>query len=224
MEVAPSVGDFCKLFNPAYQERICKDSDFCLCANYPSLAFIKTFYGDIDGVDDSAPVSWLVQQIEDLCEYAGVRNKLTDRQKIGCARIISQEYYYLKISEVMLYFYRLKGGLYGNFYGVVDPMMIVSKMKDFVAWRGQRLTELIKRHEEYQAELARKEFLAEQKDGKISEAELHLIKRFKLEVNYGMPKTKTEPLSGRKPSKEEIEQFIRVSKEYDRNKTKTDYA
>ena len=42
--------------------------------------------------------------------------------------MIRVEYYYLKASELLLFFFKLKTGEYGHLYGVVDPMVIMSAL------------------------------------------------------------------------------------------------
>ncbi|MDR1623954.1 MAG: hypothetical protein LBS04_03170 [Tannerellaceae bacterium] len=48
-----------------------------------------------------------------------------DRQR-ELAGLIRTEYPFLKASEVLLFFHRLKCGRYGRFYGVVDALFITS--------------------------------------------------------------------------------------------------
>ena len=50
--------------------------------------------------------------------------------------MIATEYYYLKVSELMLFFHRFKTGRYGRFYGSVDPLVITTSLRDFVRERG----------------------------------------------------------------------------------------
>lgn len=53
--------------------------------------------------------------------------------------MIRVEYYYLKASELLLFFFKLKTGEYGTFYGVVDPMVIMSALIEFKAYRKRQL-------------------------------------------------------------------------------------
>lgn len=57
---------------------------------------------------------------------------MSPQQVLDCARTISSMYYYLKVSELMLFFFRFKAGKYGRFYGSVDPMAITSALIDFL--------------------------------------------------------------------------------------------
>jgi hypothetical protein len=44
--------------------------------------------------------------------------------------MIVSEFGFLKASEVMLFFYRLKAGRYGHFYGSIDPMVIMETLRN----------------------------------------------------------------------------------------------
>jgi len=44
------------------------------------------------------------------------------------AGIIAVEYGYFRAAEILLFFHRLKKGVYGQFYGSVDPLMITSAL------------------------------------------------------------------------------------------------
>ena len=46
----------------------------------------------------------------------------------------------VKVSELLLFFYRFKAGHYGHFYGTVDPMVITCALRDFVAERNSLIT------------------------------------------------------------------------------------
>jgi hypothetical protein len=53
------------------------------------------------------------------------------------ALMIANEYWWMKVSELMLFFYRFKAGMYGKFYGAVDPMVITSSLIQFVEYRSK---------------------------------------------------------------------------------------
>lgn len=74
---------------------------------------------------------WLVPQLYNLSEYCGCKEKLQGKPLEECAFIISTEFYYLKVSELMLFFYRFKTGRYGRFYGSVDPLIITESLRKF---------------------------------------------------------------------------------------------
>lgn len=53
-----------------------------------------------------------------------------------CANVIATEFYYLSVTELMLFFHRFKSGRYGRFYGSVDPLMITTSLRDFIKERA----------------------------------------------------------------------------------------
>jgi hypothetical protein len=60
-------------------------------------------------------------------------------QLLELSSIIKTEYYFLKASELLLFFYKLKAGEYGTFYGSVDPMVIMLALNQF---RGFRIRQI----------------------------------------------------------------------------------
>ena len=123
-------------FSPSVQEKITSDIDLCFFGNFPTLAESKK-------LGDNTPVMWLMPQLFNLSEYCGCRDKMSKEQLRECASLIASEYYYLKISELMLFFRRFKLGKYGRFYGSVDPMVITTSL---IAFIGERY-EIYVRHE-----------------------------------------------------------------------------
>lgn len=92
--------------------------------DFPTLADINAAYGKGFASD------WLMPQIFNLVANCGAKN-LTLEQEVELSRIIAAEYYYFKISELLLFFYRFKTGRYGRFYGSVDPMVITCALREF---------------------------------------------------------------------------------------------
>lgn len=102
----------------------------CFFGEYPTLATLKCYYGK------NAPLAWLVPQLTDLAVYCGSRDKLSKEQYKQCAFVIATEFYYLKVSELMLFFHRFKAGRYGRFYGSVDPLVITISLREFIKERA----------------------------------------------------------------------------------------
>lgn len=117
-------------FSPAAQERITSDIDLCYFGKFPTLAESKR-------LGDNTPTMWLMPQLFNLSEYCGCRDKMTKEQLRECASLIASEYYYLKISELMLFFRRFKLGMYGKFYGTVDPIVITTSLRTFINERNE---------------------------------------------------------------------------------------
>lgn len=120
---------FLAKFNPDYQREVCPIQDECHFGDYPTLGEVRKSYGT------NAAIAWLVPQLYNLSEYCGCRDKLQGKPLEECAAVIASEFYYLKISEVMLFLYRFKSGRYGRFYGSVDPLVITTSLRDFLRER-----------------------------------------------------------------------------------------
>ena len=137
--------EFLVQYNPDKQRVICQSKDDCFFGEYPTLARLKA-YGA------STPASWLMPQLLNLSEFCGCRDKLSISMIEELADIIAQEWYYLKVSELMLFFYWFKSGKYGRFYGSVDPLVITTSLREFVADRNEAISK-----REYEERKARRE-------------------------------------------------------------------
>lgn len=148
MQLVSKYGDrdtFLATYNPDYQKLICTDANMCFFGDYPTLATLRVGYGN------NAPVMWLIPQLYNLSEYCGCKDKLQGKPLEECAFVIATEFYYLKVSELMLFFHRFKSGRYRRFYGSVDPLVITTSLRDFLRERIY----IYERHE--QEEMLRKE-------------------------------------------------------------------
>lgn len=85
--------------------------------------------------------SWLSAQITYLNSISGA-TQMTEMQMMMLASNISQTYGYLKITELMVFFFQLAGGKYGKFYGVVDPMQIMVDLNEFMKYRSVMLDKI----------------------------------------------------------------------------------
>lgn len=116
--------------NPDYQMQICHNERDCIMGRYPTLSEISNGYGH------NMAMAWLVPQLLDLSEYCGCKEKLSQQQMRGLAYIISTNFFFLKVSELMLFFNRFKSSRYGRFYGAVDPLVITEALRSFVKERN----------------------------------------------------------------------------------------
>ena len=121
---------FMLTFNPDYQRMICGNSDVCFFGEHPTLAELNRAYGE------ETAFAWLIPQLTNLSEYCGCREKLQGKQLENCADVIAMEFYFLKVSELMLFFHRFKTGRYGRFYGSVDPLIITTSLREFIVERA----------------------------------------------------------------------------------------
>ena len=124
------------VFNPAQQITCKNDLNKTYRGNAPSLVTVKDAFGG------GTARSWLVIQLNDLSEFAGCKDKLPIKKIEELANIFISEYGYLKLTELMDFFRKSKLGLYGKFYGSVDPMVITCAMKEFMKERAGILNRL----------------------------------------------------------------------------------
>lgn len=138
---------FLTLFNPDLQMKVCKDSQLCFFGDAPVLSELNMVYGEMTAT------MWLVPQLYDLSEYCGCKEKLQGKPLEECASVIATEFYWLKVSELMLFFHRFKSGRYGRFYGSVDPLVITTSLRSFLNERNNAIAE----QEQYERDQEREE-------------------------------------------------------------------
>lgn len=133
--------DFIRKVNPDVQTTFARHPDSCYFGDYPTLSELNSAYGR------TMASQWLVAQLTNLSEFSGARD-VTAMQLEELARIVAQEYHWLKITELLLFFYRFKTGSYGRFYGSVDPLVITTALREFVRDRNTAYS----RHEQEERE------------------------------------------------------------------------
>lgn len=149
---------------PDTQIAFANNQENAVMGNYPTLNDINTAYGN------GFAVEWLLPQINNLSTHTGAKN-LTQEQQYDLARIIATEYKFLKVTEMLLFFYRFKTGRYGRFYGSVDPMVITCALREFLQERNS----LIDSYEQKR----RQEERERQSEGTISYEEYLSLKKQK---------------------------------------------
>ena len=130
--------------------KVCKDSQLCFFGDAPVLSELNMAYGEMTAT------MWLGPQLYDLSEYCGCRDKLQGKPLEECASVIATEFYFLKVSELMLFFHRFKSGKYGRFYGSVDPLVITTSLRSFLIERNNAIEEQERIERERKAEEERK--------------------------------------------------------------------
>ncbi len=101
---------------------------------------------------------WMMAQLLDLNEYVGVKNKMETAQMKALANVLIVESYYLKASEMLLFFYKLKAGDFGGFYGAVDPQKVGECLIAFKKWRSLELDKINNKIAQEDRERKRKEW------------------------------------------------------------------
>lgn len=160
------LGQLMTRFNPDAQGSMATNIVQTIMGDYPTLAKLK-WYGE------NVPKAWLLPQLYDLSEFCGCKEKLQGRPLEQCADVIATTWHYLKVSELMMFFYRFKTGKYGTFYGNVDPLVITTSLAEFVKERNTEI-DLIEQEQ-------RKQQLEESLKNSITYEEWQKVKQQKQE-------------------------------------------
>ena len=118
----------------------------CITGKAPSLEVVNAAYGE------GTAEEWLVYAIAEFGEFIGARDKLTPQQTERLAKTIVQEYGWMKVTDLELFFHRMKLGRYGFFYGSFDPQRFMSYFTPFMRDRNDILAEIAEREERYRRE------------------------------------------------------------------------
>lgn len=128
-------------FNPDVQRLCATNVDRCFTGEAPTLFEVRKAYSPAT-VD-----SWLDVQLSDLIVFCGVKGKDEFSASAivnALTAVIADNFGYLKLSELMLFFQQFKSGRYGRFYGSVDPMVITEALQSFLGFRAERLAAINK--------------------------------------------------------------------------------
>lgn len=92
-----------------------------------------------DAYDEDTYVMWMKAQFIKINEFIGTKEKLSVEQMEELALQILYEYSYLNLFEIILFCGRLRSGEYEDFYGSIDPMLVLKSLKSFCADRRSDL-------------------------------------------------------------------------------------
>lgn len=121
-------------FNPDVQRFCATHVDRCFTGDAPTLFEVGKVYSP-EAVD-----SWLDAHITNLVVFCGVKGKNEYSAIVDAVTaVIADNFGYLKLSELMLFFQQFKAGKYGRFYGAVDPLIITEALQAFLDFRADRL-------------------------------------------------------------------------------------
>lgn len=113
------------------QIELTKIPERCFFQNAPTLWTVNLAYGF------GTAQEWLAYQITDLSEFSGAKDKITDRQLDEIIQLITDDYGFLNLAEIMLFCRRFKKGSYDKFYGSVDPISIMQGLNVFCRERNE---------------------------------------------------------------------------------------
>lgn len=135
---------FLTMFNPDKQVSCMNNLRAVYFGSAPCLAVVEDAYGS------TVAKAWLKIAIFDLGEFAGVREKMDERQIDTCAQMILQHWKYRtwNVCEFMRFFLLFKYGRFGKFYGSVDPIVIMSALEQFSVIRCTEIGKLEQEQQE----------------------------------------------------------------------------
>ena len=154
-EIMQRYGDahsFALVFNPTVQIKCAMNIERSLTGDAPTIRQLLHTY-QIDHLQ-----LWMMAQLEDLNEYVGVKNKMETAQMKELANMIIVKSNYLKASEILLFFHKLKAGDFGGFFGVVDPQKVGEYLNAFKNWRSMELNKVQSKQAQERRERERKEW------------------------------------------------------------------
>lgn len=117
---------FLNTFNPDMQMTAARYTERAYLGTAPSQETVCLGYGE------QTAVVWNCIQLENINLFAGVKEKMPVARQKELSRMLIAEYPYLKVTELLLFFHRLKCGRYGRFYGMVDALFITNALVQFM--------------------------------------------------------------------------------------------
>ena len=96
-----SRNEFLQRFNPCYLLRMNDREKECYLGDYPTVRSLTAYAKNFTSM-------WMIPHLTNLSEYCGVKEKLTAGILEETACILADMCLSLKITAVMLYFYRIK--------------------------------------------------------------------------------------------------------------------
>lgn len=114
-----------------------------LCASEPLRCYLGTApaLGHISRVVGAKfAVTWLMSQIDYYSRTLNTADQMTEDDTMHVAMAILANYPQLNLAEIMLFFSRLSGGIYGQVaYGQVRAENITAKIPEFLKHRAREL-------------------------------------------------------------------------------------
>ena len=154
-EILSNYGDahnFALVFNPSVQIKCAMNIERSLTGDAPTIRQLLHTY-QLEHVQ-----IWVMAHLEDLNEYAGVKNKMETAHIKELANIIIVNSSFLKASEILLFFHKLKAGDFGGFFGTVDPLKVGEYLSIFKNWRSVELDKVNNKIAQDKRERERKEW------------------------------------------------------------------
>lgn len=125
----PTFTSFCKAYSPDNITIVGRYKERCLFGTSPTLATLNKTYGN------SSSIQLLMVHLSYVNEISFFSSRMSVQQIEYTATAIVQEFYYLKVSEIMLFLNGLMTGAYGLFYPT--PVDILTLLRErFTPYRN----------------------------------------------------------------------------------------
>ena len=132
--------------NPDRQLQISEHPEECYFGQSPTLASLNVIY------DRGAAEAWLLPEVQEVCLFMGIKEMPDNYQATKLVKIIVQQFGYLKVDEVQLFFFNFCSARYRHFYNTFDPSIIILSLRDFLYDRNRAYEEREKRERERERE------------------------------------------------------------------------
>lgn len=124
---------FKEAFCPQAMTTVAKDPGRAYCGTAPTLEEVRLAFGG------DADVTWLCTLLDYFIEYCG-KGCMSGTQIMGVAQRLSMKSH-LRVTEFMLFFWRLGNADYGRIYGTIDPLYIMDGFNKFLKQRDTERSE-----------------------------------------------------------------------------------
>ena len=122
-----SLMQFKETYRPQDMITVARDPGRAYCGTAPTLEEVRLAFGG------DADVTWLCTLLDYFIEYLG-KGRMSSNQIMGVAQRLSMKSH-LRVTEFMLFFWRLGNAEYGRIYGNIDPLYIMDGFNKFLKQR-----------------------------------------------------------------------------------------
>lgn len=129
--------------------------DRCISGQAPTLHVMEQAYGH------ETANAWLMLSLEYINKAVGVQSKMSSEQIeiVAQSLLNNEDFQALKVTDVMLFVNQFVSGKYGHFYGAVDAQVIGESLYKYIAWRRQRLAQILKQEQQAMQRMQREQWL-----------------------------------------------------------------
>ena len=121
-------------------------------------------------------IAFLIRVIGDCVKFFNVGKSMNDLQLTETAKLILQEFYFLKIEDLRIFFQRFKTGHYGQLFDRLDGQVIMVKLREYCVERMSVAEDLsLDSHKELTEAEKEEKYLIKIGDNYLREEEDELI-------------------------------------------------